>query len=146
MSFLGDKPPELTRLVKTVHTSDSGTRTLTVSFLVNSQQLLMEDFEAAAHDAVLRHAHADGHMPIGPILIRTEVAESHQLGKTCPLCEGKGWLFEQDEKDCPDCDGGKIKPPAQKGFQSIEELQVENAIMMGDLVQVHADVELGLSL
>lgn len=139
-------PPELTRLVKTVRTSETGTRTLTVSFLVSTQQLLLEDFEAAAHDAVLRHAHADGHMPVGPILVRTEEAVSEQMGKLCPLCDGKGWLFEPGEKDCPDCDGGRIKPEPRTGLRGIEELQIENAIMMGDLVQVHADVELGPSL
>ncbi len=143
---MSDAPPELTRLVKRVHTSESGTRTLTVAFLVSTQQLLLEDFEAAAHDAVLRHAHADGHMPVGPILIRTEPAESEQLGRVCPLCDGKGWLFEQASKDCPDCDGGRIKLEPKSGFRTIEELQIENAIMAGDLVQVYADVELGPSL
>lgn len=142
---MSDAPPELTRLVKRVRTGESGARSLTVSFLVSTQQLLMEDFEAAAHDAVLRHAHADGHMPVGPILITTEAAESSQLGTTCPLCEGKGWLFEQDEQDCPDCTAGRIKKE-QSGFRSMDELAVENAIMMGDLIQVHGTVELGLSL
>lgn len=143
---MSDAPPELTRLVKTVHTSESGVRTLTVSFLVNTQQLLLEDFEAAAHDAVLKHAHHDGHLPVGPVLIRTEEAVSEQMGKLCPLCDGKGWLFEQDEMDCPDCERGRIKPEPKTGMRGIEELQIENAIMMGNLVQVHADVELGLSL
>lgn len=145
---MSDAPPELTRLVKQVRTNAYGTRTLTVSFLVSTQQMLMGDFESAAHDAVLRHAHADGHMPVGPIFIETTVAESSQLGTTCPLCEGKGWLFEPDEKDCPDCDGGKIKP-ARDGFaarRSLEEIQIDNEIMKGDLVQVHGTVELGLSL
>lgn len=143
---MSDAPPELTRLVKRVQTSPAGQRVLTVSFLVSTQQLLLEDFEAAAHDAVLRHAHADGHMPVGPILIRTEEAVSEQLGKTCELCQGKGWLFEQAEQDCPDCTGGRIKPPPSFIARSLEEMAIENAIMMGDLVQVHADVELGLSL
>lgn len=144
---MSDAPPELTRLVKRVQTSPAGQRVLTVSFLVSTQQLLLEDFEAAAHDAVLRHAHADGHMPVGPILIRTEEAVSEQMGQLCPLCDGKGWLFEQAEQDCPDCTGGRIKPREQAfRVKSLEELSIENAILMGNLVQVHADVELGPSL
>lgn len=144
---MSDAPPELTRLVKRVHTSPSGVRTLTVAFLVSTQQLLLEDFEAAAHDAVLRHAHADGHMPVGPILIRTQPAESEQLGVECELCQGKGWLFEQAEQDCPDCTGGRIKPrPQAFRVKSLEEMEVENRIMAGDLIQVYADVELGLSI
>lgn len=143
---MSDAPPELTRLVKRVRTGETGARSLTVSFLVSTQQLLMADFEAAAHDAVLRHAHADGHMPVGPILVTTEVAESSQLGMLCPLCDGKGWLFEQDEQDCPDCTAGRIKKAEQYGFRSMDELQIENAIMMGDLIQVHGTVELGLSI
>lgn len=144
---VGTPPPQLTRLVKKVHTTESGTRVFTASFLVNTQQILMEDFEAAAHDAVLRHAHADGHMPVGPILVTTEEAVSEQLGKTCELCAGKGWLFEQDQQDCPDCTAGKIKPPATPFIgRSIEELEIDNGIMMSTLVQVHGSVELGLSL
>lgn len=142
---MSDALPELTRLEMNVVTSESGARLLTVSFLVNTRQLLMEDFDAAAHDAALRHAHAAGHMPVGPFIITTEPAESAQLGKTCPLCQGTGWLFEQDENDCPDCDKGKIKPKGPM-VRSLEDMQIDNAIMMGDLVQVRASVELGLSL
>ena len=142
---LDTPPPDLTRLEINVFTNHGGTRVLRVSFLVNTQQLLLPDFEAACIDAALKHAHRAGHMPVGPMLVATETAESEQLGKTCPLCEGKGYLFVQDEQDCPDCTAGKIKPTGVQR-KSIEDLQVENAIMMGDLVQVHCSVELGLSL
>lgn len=114
--------PELTRLAMTVHTSDSGAQSLTVSFLVHTSQLLLEDFEAAAHDAVLKHAHAAGHMPVGPILITTEPAT---IPARKPLAEGSRML-------------GPVL--------SFDEMAVDNAIRAGDLVQVKASVELGLSL
>ena len=138
-------PPDLTRLVMHITTNHDGMRVLKVSFLVNTQQLLLPDFEGACVDAALRHAHQAGHLPVGPMLVTTETAESDQLGKTCVLCDGKGWLFERDQQDCPDCEDGKIKAK-QGGFRSIEDLQIENAIMTGDLVQVHCQVELGLSI
>ena len=141
---LGTPPPDLTRLEMNVFTNHGGTRVLRVSFLVSTQQLLLADFEAAAIDAALKHAHRAGHMPVGPMLVTTEAAESEQLGKTCPLCSGKGYLFVQDDQDCPDCTSGKIK--AAPKMRSIEDLQIDNAIMMGNLVQVHCSVELGLSL
>ena len=139
-------PPELTRLVKQVHSTPSGARTLTVSFLVSTQQTLMEDFDAAVHDAVLAHAHADGHLPVGPILHRLAPATSSQLGADCALCDGKGWLFEPGSTDCPDCDAGKVGKQPPGTWSTFEELEIENRIMMGDLIQVTASVELGLSL
>jgi hypothetical protein len=110
-------PPPLTKLRLQVHTSDSGARTLAVSFLVNAQQLLLEDFEAAAHDAVLRHAHAAGHVPVGPILIRTEP-----------------WYPP------------KLEPGKTRLVRDFEELALENEALQGNIVEVKADVELGLSL
>ena len=142
---LGTPLPDLTRLVMHVTTNHNGTRVLKVSFLVNTQQLLLEDFEGACVDAALRHAHHAGHLPVGPMLVTTEAAESEQLGRTCELCDGKGWLFDRDEQDCPDCEDGKVKAK-QGGFRSIDDLQIENSIMSGDLVQAHCQVELGLSL
>lgn len=115
---VGDAPPPLTRLEMIVHTSDGGQRTLTVSFLVNARDLLLEDFEEAAHDAVLRHAHANGHMPVGPILIRTEPAKYEQP----KVVEGRPMM------------------------RSLDDLQLDMAIQQGDIVKVMADVELGLSL
>ena len=139
-------PPELTRLRKQVHTRDDGSRSLTVSFLVNTQQLLLADFEAAAHDAMLRHAHADGHMPVGPFLITTEPASSEQLGHPCLVCEGRG-EFLGDKCTAEGCVNGNVKDEQHAGrLKSIDELQIENAILMGDLVQVTGTVELGLSL
>lgn len=119
MGFLQPDLPELTRLSMAVHTADSGARTLTVSFLVHTSQLLLEDFEAAAHDAVLKHAHAAGHMPVGPILITTEPAS---VVEQKSLEEGRPML------------------------RSFDEMALDNAIRAGDLVQVKASVELGLSL
>lgn len=109
----------LTRLRVEVHTRDDGSRSLTVSFLVNKQQLLLDDFEAAAHDAVLRTAHNRGHMPIGPILIRVEDVEPEEQK---PLEEGKPML------------------------RSLEEIALDSAIRNGDIAQVIGEVELGLSL
>lgn len=109
--------PELTRLRLQVHTSDTGSRTLTVSWLANTQQLLLEDFEAAAVDAALASAHAAGHMPVGPMFVQTEAAEHKQE----PLKEGKPLL------------------------RSFEDMAIDNAIMLGNLVLVTCSVELGLS-
>lgn len=109
----------LTRLKVEVHTRDDGSRSLTVSFLVNKQQLLIEDFEAAAHDTILRVAHNRGHMPIGPILIRVEECEPVEQK---PLEEGKPML------------------------RSFEDYALDAAIMRGDIAQVIGEVELGLSL
>lgn len=110
--------PQLTHLEMTVHTSDSGARTLTASFLVNTRQLMLEDFEAAAHDAVLKHAHHAGHMPVGPILIRTEPWGPPEQG---PLKEGEPMI-------------------------NLEEMALRSEGRGGNIVQVLADVELGLSL
>jgi hypothetical protein len=119
VGFLGNELPDLTRLQLTVHeTPDSSTRTLTVSWLANTQQLLLEDFEAACIDAALKHAHAAGHMPVGPMWVATEQAVYEQK----PLVEGR--------------------PMAR----SIEDMQIDHAMMAGDLVQVRCSVELGLSL
>lgn len=115
---MSDDLPQLTRLLMTVHESNSGARSLTVSFLVNARDLLRGDFEEAAHDAVLRHAHAKGHMPIGPILVRTEPAKYEQP----KVVEGKPMM------------------------RSMEDAQLDIAIQQGNIVQVMADVELGLSL
>lgn len=112
-------PPDLTRLQMTVHTSDSGQRTLAVSFLVNVRQTLMEDFEAAAHDAVLMHAHAAGHMPVGPILILTEPFDAAELGVGTP--------------DAPIA-------------RTYDDLKLKVEATAGNIVKVMADVELGLSL
>jgi hypothetical protein len=111
--------PDLTRLMMVVHTSDSGQRTLAVSFLVNVQQTLMPEFEAAAHDAVLRHAHARGYMPVGPILIMTETFDPAELG---------------------------VGTPGAPVLRSFEELSLKVEATAGNIVKVSADVELGLSL
>lgn len=113
------QPPELTRLQMDVHTSDTGTRTLTASFLVNVQQTLLPDFEAAAHDAVLLHAHKAGHMPIGPILIRTETFDPAELG---------------------------VGTPEEPIKRTYEDLMLKVEATNGNIVKVLADVELGLSL
>lgn len=112
-------PPDLTRFTMQVHTSDSGSRTLTASFLVNVRQTLLEDFDAAAHDAVLAHMHAAGHMPVGPILITTETWTPDEQG---PLEEGTPML------------------------RPLEDIQLEFEGRRGNIVKVMADVELGLSL
>lgn len=112
-------PPDLTRLQMDVHTSDSGARTLAVSFLVNVQQTLLPDFEAAAHDAVLLHAHAAGHMPVGPILIMTETFDPAELGVGTP--------------DAPIA-------------RTYDDLKLKVEATAGNIIKVMADVELGLSL
>lgn len=111
--------PDLTRLELTVHDLGGGSRTLTVSFLVNVQQTLLGEFEAMCVDGALKHAHHAGHLPVGPMLVRTEPAKPTPRG---PLVEGR--------------------PMAM----SITDMQIENGIRSGDLVQVYCDVELGLSL
>lgn len=113
------KPPELTRLKMDVHTSDSGQRTLVVSFLVHVMQTLIEDFDAAAHDAVLLHAHARGYMPVGPILIMTETFDPAELG---------------------------VGTPDEPIVRSMEDLKLKVEATNGNIVKVMADVELGLSL
>lgn len=116
-------PPELTRLRLQVHhpEPDSGSTvsTLTVSFLVNTQQMLLEDFEAACIDAALKHAHVAGHLPVGPMFVRTEEA-------TVP-----------EQKSL--AEGGRM-------LNSLEDMAIDNAIRQGDLVQVICSVDLGLSL
>lgn len=114
----GSTLPQLTRFSMEVRTRDDGTRLLVASFLLNAQQLLLEDFDAAVNDAVLRHAHAAGHMPVGPMMVSTAPAQV------------------SSERGTPE------KPV----LRAIEDLQIDNAVMMGDLVRVFAEVELGLSL
>lgn len=108
---------ELTRFQMQVHTSDSGTRTITASFLVNVQDTLIEDFESAAHDAFLRRFHAAGHMPVGPILITTET-----------------WVPEEQ----------KALTEGRPLLRPIEDFQLEMAGRAGNIVKVMGDVELGL--
>lgn len=116
----GDRAlPQLTQLSLEVHTSDSGARSLAVSFLVSVQDTLREDFEAAAHNAVLAHAHHNGHMPIGPILILTETWTPPEQA---PLKEGKTLM------------------------RSFDDFALEQQGLAGNIVKVSADVELGLSL
>lgn len=112
---------QLTQLKMDVHTSDSGARSLTVSFLVNVQQTLMEDFEAAAHDAVLGAAHKAGHMPVGPILILTDTWTPPEQ---VPLEDGKPLVLHR----------------------SIQDWELEARGRAGDIVQVTASMELGASL
>jgi hypothetical protein len=112
-------PPELTHLMMTVHTSDSGYRTLTVSFLVNVRQTLHEEFEKQVHDAVLLHAHHAGHMPVGPIFHTLEPWKPEPQG---PLKEGTPLL------------------------RSLDDALLENEARVGNICKVSADVELGLSI
>lgn len=112
-------PPELTHLKLTVHTSDSGARTLTVSFLVNVRQTLDEEFEKQVHDAVLLHAHAAGHMPVGPLF---HTVDPWQPEEQSALVEGKPL------------------------WRSMEEMALEAEARAGNICEVKADVELGLSL
>lgn len=118
MSYLEQPQNSLTRLELTLHTSDSGARSLTVSFLIRREQLLLEDFDAAAHDAVLRTAHEAGHMPVGPILVRTEEATY---------------------------DPPKLKEGIAMS-RSIDDLAIDNQLMQGNLVRVVGSMDLGLSL
>lgn len=110
---------DLTRFQMEVHTSDSGYRTLTASFLVNVRQTLVEDFDAACHDEFLRRFHAAGHMPVGPILIMTETFDPAELGV------------------------GTLETPVMRSF---DDLALKVEATAGNIVKVTADVELGLSL
>jgi hypothetical protein len=111
-------PPDLTGLRMVVHTADSGDRSLEVSFFLNVQQKLTTDnYDAALGDAVLRHAHARGHMPIGPIL----------------TTERKATAADVDER---------MEHPSH-GFQRLS-LRVEAT--NGNLLLVTGECELGLSV
>ena len=109
---------ELTRFTMEVHTSDSGARTLTASFLVNVRQTLLEGFEAMCHDEFLTRFHAAGHMPVGPILIMTETFDPAELGV------------------------GTWENPVMRTF---DDLALKVEATNGNIVKVMADVELGLS-
>ena len=89
--------------------------------MVNVQQTLIEDFEAAAHDAVLRTAHRAGHMPIGPILV---VVEPWEPEPQTSIEEGK----------------------PLKLHHSMHEWELEAQGRAGNICKVVADMELGASL
>lgn len=112
-------PPNLTHLKMTVHTSDSGSRTLTVSFLVNVRQTMHEEFDAQVNDAVLLHAHAAGHMPVGPMFYTVDP-----------------WQPEEQ----------KALKEGDTIAHSIEDTMLEIEARLGNICQVSADLELGLSL
>lgn len=108
----------LTLLTVDVHTREDGSRSAGVSFLVNVRQTLMPDFEAAAHDTVLRVLHRRGLMPVGPLLVLTDT------------------LTREDLDDMI----------GDRGASSMEALGLAVETTNGNIVKVSADVELGVSL
>lgn len=61
-----------------------------IEFVVPAQTLLLENFEAMAHDEVLRNAHKDGFIPIGQPIItsRPSGTKSTPSPAQAPLDEG----------------------------------------------------------
>lgn len=63
---------------------DTG-ETFTVTFFVPPQILLHEEWEAMAHDHALGMAHEAGVIPVGPILIETEMVRQTGLTEGVPM-------------------------------------------------------------
>jgi hypothetical protein len=63
---------------------DTG-ETLKVSFFVPPQILLHEQWDDMAHDHALKLAHEQGVIPVGPILIETELVEQTGLQEGVPM-------------------------------------------------------------
>lgn len=94
---------------------DSGT--ITVSFLVEVVQTLMENFEVDVRDTALRLAHEAGHMPVGEPWVDTHPATVDMSAE-----------------------GEKFK------VRGMEELALDHKIMSGDIVEASAEFILGLSI